>query len=672
MPQAFKTVVVGGGPAGSFFALQFLKQAKHLGRKAEILIIEKKINVKSQETPSLFFCQEGCNYCAGGISPRMAQALEKDGLELPEEIIAERVKSLIINGHWKNIELKVPDYKRMYSVFRGSRPKGKVNKYINFDSFILETAREAGARIISGVVYDVRKLKEGKLEVYYRTDLGRRKVEKSIQANFIVFAGGVNQTLGKPFEKQPLVKIIQRIIPRYRPPKVRKAFIIEVGMEKHFEEILEGEIYFVEYGSKDLKIDMSSLLPKNKYITIVLLGGSIDNVKSSDTLDIMKEYLHLPQIQRILPLRVDRTFVCACNPNMTIGAAKNIIGDRAVVIGDLAVSRLYKDGLYSSYLQASSLARIFLDDGPSYDVLKRKFWPTVKKIKHDNIFGTVIFILNRVFYSNPTLSRILYQAVLTERKTKPSRSRRLEKILWKIASGDGTYQASFISMFHPLTIFSILVGGFLVTIRNYLTELIFGLRWKDLGRYPTGLHKENFEERKREFFQVFSINPTLENPEFESMYSITIKSSRDNIFRLLGKFGDDDRKYFKPRIIRVKRTSGSPNRKGCVLQYQTPFKFLDFSLILKDVIDHEYLLYTIKEGFAKDGILLFHIKGISAHVSILSIYVSFNFAKEKKLLERMAGNLLRYFFPWYIHDVLWNHSLCELKNIIETELSLFS
>ncbi|HXX22107.1 MAG TPA: FAD/NAD(P)-binding protein [Terriglobia bacterium] len=34
--------VVGGGPAGSFFAIHLLREAKRLGRNIEVVIVEKR------------------------------------------------------------------------------------------------------------------------------------------------------------------------------------------------------------------------------------------------------------------------------------------------------------------------------------------------------------------------------------------------------------------------------------------------------------------------------------------------------------------------------------------------------------------------------------------------------------------------------------------------------
>jgi len=657
-------VVVGGGPAGAFFSLRYLKEAARLGRKTNLIVIEKRLDPPLSEITARLSCREGCNYCAGGISPKLAAALRAEGLDLPKETIAGEIRSLTVHGHWKNIELRVPEHKRMYAVFRGSRPKGRENKHKNFDSFLLEKAREAGARVVSGEVYGAEYSAEKKPIVFYRFIRSSQIIREAIEADCVVFAGGVNQTPAKPFEQNPIFQTIAGLIPGFRPPKVRKALISELELKESDSGFLEGEVYFVEYGSRDLKIEMSSLIPKGKYVTVVLLGKSIDRSEPSHQMDLLRKYLELPQIMRILPRSVEKYSACLCQPFMTVGSAKHPIGHRAAVIGDLAVSRLYKDGIYSAYLQAAALANTILNSGPSKRSLDRGYRPAIQKFERDNTYGRIVFMINRVVFSNPMLSRILYQAVLTERKTQPQPFRRLEDALWKIASGDDTYRASLISMFRPRTIFSILVGGLLITVRNYLTERIFGLKWGDLGRYPTGLHKEDMEEKRKEFIRVTGAQLLPENSQFESMYSIKIKSDREKIFKSLGTFGDRDRRYFRPRLIRVQRISGGPNEPGCLIEYKTPFRTLDFRIILKKKIEDQYLIYQVKDGFARGGILVFAIDEIKPGVFWLYIFVAFNFARGERR-EKIIWRLFRHLFPGFIHDVLWNHSLCKLKDTIE-------
>ena len=665
-------VIVGGGPAGAFFAIHFLRLAKLRGLDADLVIIEKKGEGGPGEAFPYLSCREGCNYCAGGLSPKLTEALEEEGLFLPEDIIAGTIRSLTIHGHWKNIELRVPENKKMYAVFRGSRPKGRINQERNFDSFLLEKAREAGAKVIFGDVYDVSYSEEGKPIVLYRPaksggEFGGES-GRAIEASFLVLAGGVNQALGRSIDNDLFWDVVRKAVPGYSPPGVRRALICEVEIQEDLEALLEGEIYFIEYGSKNLKIEMSSLIPKGRYITAALLGRSVDDLKSSDNLALIKEYLELPQVRRILPFGATMRPVCMCAPNMTVRAASRAVGKRAAVVGDMVWARLYKDGIYSAYLTATALARAVLGAGIDDRSLRAAYGPVVKELKRDNGFGRVLFMLNRLVFSNPTLSRILYQAVLTERKTKPERARRLADILWKIASGDDTYRASLRAMFHPNSVWSIFAGGLLLTIRNFLTEQAFGLRWHKLGRYPTGLHKENMEERREELLRVNRPRFGQGRSAFESIYAITIKSESDKIFRYLGTFGERSRGYFKPRRLKVERTTGRPNEPGSLIRYKTPSRFLDFQVTLESRVEDKTLVYRVKDGFAEGGILIFDIEKEKPGVFVLSIYVAFEFARGKRWAEKIFWFFFRHFFPGFVHDVLWNHSLCQLKDIIEKDL----
>jgi hypothetical protein len=275
--------------------------------------------------------------------------------------------------------------------------------------------------------------------------------------------------------------------------------------------------------------------------------------------------------------------------------------------------------------------------------------------------------MHRLFFSSSMLSRILYQAVITERKGTPSNRRHLEKILWRIASGDDDYQAIFLSMMHPATIWSVLTGGALITLRNYLTELAFGLRWEGFGRFTTGVAIERLEEKRREFSRLMADAsvPVPGKLEFERMYTIKIAAPRSRILAQLGRFGEADRGYLKPKWVGIHRIAGVPNTPGCVIQYELGCRRLSFNLILDQLIGGHLAVYRVRNGFARGGMLLFEIEKLSEEVCAVSIYVAFNFVRGKTWLTRPFWWLFRRLFPAFVHDVLWNHSLCELKDIVE-------
>ena len=58
------------------------------------------------------------------------------------------------------------------------------------------------------------------------------------------------------------------------PSLVRRSLICELAVDEDDIRPLDGELHFAQYGSNDLKIEMSSLIPKAEVITVVLLGRS--------------------------------------------------------------------------------------------------------------------------------------------------------------------------------------------------------------------------------------------------------------------------------------------------------------------------------------------------------------------------------------------------------------
>lgn len=665
LPNGASVVVVGGGPAGSFFSILALRKAREQGRKLELTIIEKK--------KELYFCglslplsgAGGCNYCAGGISPKLADVLRENNLTLPESVIESKSKTIVVHGEWKSVELPIPAGRDMFSVFRGTRPRQRVDRCSNFDSFLMSQAVTAGAHVITGDVIDIRYSPAGKPLIHYQTPADNGKASEILEADMAVFSGGVNQVPGMELQTNRLFEALTSMLPGFRPPKVRKAVIAEIQLKEDLLRDIEGEVHFALYGSRELDIEMSSMIPKDNWITLVLLGKSVDKAAPSEFIQVMKQFLDLPHIRRLLPRKAVLNPVCLCHPNMTVGGATNAFGHRVAVIGDMVVSRLYKDGLYSAYLTASALADCVIDNGVDRTSLKKHYWPTVKHLHNDNRFGAVVFLLNRIVFSNRLLGRIFYQALITERKTQPADKRRLAGVLWRIASGDDTYRRILADMFRLESIQLILVGGLLITIRNYLTERLFGLHWGNFGRYPTGIPKEDAEKKRHEVTARFDLSPFDRPPDFESTYSIRIKADVPAVLRQLGKFGDSDREYLTPRWVKVRRISGNPNEIGSIIRYNITPRCLSFSVVLEQIVDSRCLLYRVRDGFAEGGLLSFDIDPKKAGGGFLNIYVAFSFPEVKTLIGRAWWRLFKRLFPGFVHDVVWNHALCKLKHIVE-------
>src|SRR5260370_31281604 len=90
--------VIGGGPAGAFFAIHLLRNAQECGRTLKVILFERRRSVGPPTARCGAEGWKGCNYCAGGISPKLHDVLEELGLILPEEIIQCRIHSISIQG----------------------------------------------------------------------------------------------------------------------------------------------------------------------------------------------------------------------------------------------------------------------------------------------------------------------------------------------------------------------------------------------------------------------------------------------------------------------------------------------------------------------------------------------------------------------------------------------
>ena len=140
---------------------------------------------------------------------------------------------------------------------------------------------------------------------------------------------------------------------------------------------------------------------------------------------------------------------------------------------------------------AASIAETVIATGVDERSLAHGYGRMIDSIKKDNRYSAVIFVLYRWFFVNPLLSRVIYQAFVTEKKTCTESQRKFKNIFWAISSGDLTYREIAWSMIRPATLWLIFKGGFLVTIRNLVTELFFGISWRGIARFATAVSKDD-------------------------------------------------------------------------------------------------------------------------------------------------------------------------------------
>lgn len=651
--------IVGGGPAGSFFAIHLLREARRLNRRIDVVIVEKRGPI---ELGPDGFQGRGCSFCAGGISPRLNEILKEHDLVVPDEIIQGRFDYVWIQGQWKNFRLRVPKDMQMYSVFRGSLPSRRSGRPGGFDGFLLGEAVKEGTRILYGEVEAIAYTATGMPSLTVRTQSGERV---SLDASFVTIATGINAHCGFDYRDDTLIASVRRLNPAFVPGKSRKAFIFELDVgEDYLERNMHREIYFIEYGSKHLALEHAAVLPKGRFLTVAMIGKCIDEaVLPRDSQQIVHDFLTLPQIDRILPGIKAAPIACACAPRMTVTTARSPFGDRFAIIGDAVGSRLNKDGLFSAHVTASRLAQTVLHDGIDKQALARGYGKAIKWLAADNRFGRMVFGLSRVAFTRPVASRITYQAFATECKVRDERRRPLSVVLWKIASGTADYREVLREMCGYGVLRSLLVGA-AVTLRNVAFEELFGLKWGEYGRYPTVVLKEKREALKGDL--ASSLGMELgESPDFERMYVIKIRGSEEEIMEELAKFGHPNARFLNLRFVEVRQIQGVPNQVGSVIRYRIPLVGLGAELRLTKRVGFETLLYQLDERLADYGKLIFNVAPTKDGNSRLSIYAAFDYKKGNGVAGRVLWEGTRVLFPEFVHDVVWNHALCTIKEEVE-------
>jgi hypothetical protein len=271
----------------------------------------------------------------------------------------------------------------------------------------------------------------------------------------------------------------------------------------------------------------------------------------------------------------------------------------------------------------------------------------------------------RLAFQAPVLSRVIYQAFARELTSGTPDQRPLGDVLWKVASGVADYREVLGSMVGPRVLRSLGVG-LLLTLRNLLAELVLGVRWADHGRYPTVILKEKRADVRASLTRSLGLS-FAEGPDFERMIALKVRAPAAAVWAELGRFGDTQRDWLRPRWTDVRRVSGEANAEGAVIRYLLPLPAMSFAVRLTRSIPGRALLYEVDERWARNGRIAFEIAPTRDGNSRLVVYTAFDFARGTTPPGRAAWRVFRALFPGFAHDVVWNHALCSIKRHAERD-----
>jgi flavin-dependent dehydrogenase len=413
-----RIAVLGGGPAGSFFTIFALDLASRMGLEITVDIYEAKSFFKTGPI--------GCNHCGGIVSESLVQALSAEGIILPSEVIRRGIETYTLHlEQGSTIIETIFQEQRIASMFRGAGPLGASDKTRkSFDGYLLGLCREKGAEIVEDKVVEARMLDDGVV-------LSTKNSNK--QYDLLVGASGLNpKTLG----------IYRSLIPKFKPPKTTKTYICEyhLGNEKinqHFGDSMHVFLLNVAH------IKFGALIPKGDYVTLVLLGDSIDK-------QVVESFINSTEVKACFPEDIDlrESCPCQCFPSINVAHAQMPYADRIVLIGDTSSSKLYKNGIGAAYITAKAAANTVIFDGISKKDFKRSFRPVCRSLDIDNGIGKLIFIVTTVIQKSSLLKRGLFRMVIEEQSDKSSK-KRMSSVLWDTFTGSAPYTSILLRTVHP-------------------------------------------------------------------------------------------------------------------------------------------------------------------------------------------------------------------------------
>jgi flavin-dependent dehydrogenase len=411
-----RIAVIGGGPAGSFFAHFAGRLAQRKGLDVSVTIFDGKDFLERGP--------RGCNLCAGVVAVSLEKQLEQEGICLPEKRIISRLEGYCLHIEEETLRLtsRENSTRRIATVFRGNGPRfSSFPEVISFDDYLLSYARDREAAVVSEPVWGLEMPRRPAEPVTLLS--GDRRSPQRFEADLVVGAFGVNTRFAAK---------VRDLGFGYCPPRTLATYQAEIRLgEERVRELFMNDIHV--YMPHSRRIRFATIIPKADYVTVTLIG------KTDATPELAAEFFGLEEIRKVLPPARPK---CFCYPRIAVSAARRPFGQRLVLIGDAAYSRHYKNGIESAFMTARLAAEAAFSRGvDTASFFSGYVKPAKSQIVRDNLYGRVLFRLNDGISSIPILARSHFD--LAKKKSAGPVPRRIRFLLWNMFTGEIPYWRIF-------------------------------------------------------------------------------------------------------------------------------------------------------------------------------------------------------------------------------------
>ena len=334
--------IAGGGPGGSSCAIYLLKEAKKIGLDIKVVIFEQK----------MFEQHRQYNQCIGVLSPPFENILYDNlSLKLPDGLKERKITQYRLHSDNLSCDLIGEESGASYAVKRSQ-----------FDAFLLEEAKKHGACVLQNRVTGAEFHDDGVM-IYSDGD--------NCKCSVMVGAFGLDEGACKIFEEAT----------PYRQPDHLNTIIARLYPGEEFLKDIGPTIQAFLLSFQGL--EFGAITPKDDHISINIAGRKV-------TYQTMLDFLRSSPVQRFLPpQKRSARPLNYFRGRFPISPAKNLYGDRYVMIGDAAgLIRPFKGkGINSACLTGVYAAKCILNSGFSREAFSREFAEDCREFTDDLPYG---------------------------------------------------------------------------------------------------------------------------------------------------------------------------------------------------------------------------------------------------------------------------------------------